>query len=362
MSGLSCPVTQPDPALFRRLAPPSVAAPPGWVWLVLLGLGLVVSGTLAWGVAATRIILPYDEAFVGLTRAEIAAVNGRLPAFMAHDRVSLAGTLLALGVLYAQLAYYGIRRGIGWARRAFVVSSGVGFASFFLFLGFGYLEPLHAAATLVLFVLFVAGLRGWSHPDRVSAAFSGRLTRSNGRAAAPSAGTGFPARQAQIRNGRRIRRMHRGQVLLLLTGGGLAVGGLVIALLGATTVFVPSDLDFLRTTPALLQATNPRLIPLVAHDRATFGGGLVAIGLAVALSAWWGYRPGARWLWWTMVAAGTPGFIATLGVHLAVGYIDVGHLAPALLGLLLYTPALALSYPYLCRAPAPARAPNRNRH
>ena len=53
-----------------------------------------------------------------------------------------------------------------------------------------------------------------------------------------------------------------------------------------------------------LATNNPRLLPLVAHDRAGFGGALVAEGLAVLLIALWGYRPGARWLWWTFLASG----------------------------------------------------------
>jgi dihydroorotate dehydrogenase len=64
---------------------------------------------------------------------------------------------------------------------------------------------------------------------------------------------------------------------------------------------------------------NPRLLPLVAHDRAGFGGALVSDGLGVLLASLWGYRAGARWLWWTLAGAGAPGFIAGIGVHAAVG-------------------------------------------
>src|SRR5688572_21856546 len=66
--------------------------PRDWVWIALLGFGMVIGGCLAWIVAATRVVLPYDEAFVGLSRAELEAVNGRLLAFLAHDRVTLSGT------------------------------------------------------------------------------------------------------------------------------------------------------------------------------------------------------------------------------------------------------------------------------
>src|SRR3954468_2769142 len=78
--------------------------PRDWVWIALLGFGMLIGGCLAWMVAATRVVLPYDEAFVGLSRDELLAVNGRLLAFLAHDRITLAGTMIAIGVLYAGLA------------------------------------------------------------------------------------------------------------------------------------------------------------------------------------------------------------------------------------------------------------------
>ena len=42
-----------------------------------------------------------------------------------------------------------MRRGAAWARQAVVTSAAVGFASFFLFLGFGYFDPLHAYVSVV---------------------------------------------------------------------------------------------------------------------------------------------------------------------------------------------------------------------
>jgi dihydroorotate dehydrogenase len=131
-----------------------------WFWLFLLGLGMIVGGVLAWLIAATTVVLPYDEAFVGMTRAELAALNPHLLPFMAHDRVTLAGTMISIGVLYAQLAIHAVRARVHWARQAIAVSATIGFLSFFLFLGFGYFDPLHALAALLLLPLFLLGLRG----------------------------------------------------------------------------------------------------------------------------------------------------------------------------------------------------------
>jgi len=43
--------------------------------------------------------------------------------------------------MYCGLSWFGVRRGLHWARVAVEASAFVGFASFFLFLGFGYFDP-----------------------------------------------------------------------------------------------------------------------------------------------------------------------------------------------------------------------------
>src|SRR5205807_179710 len=102
------------------------------------------------------------------------------------------------------------------------------------------------------------------------------------------------------------------------------------------------DLEFMGTTADALAAVSPRLLPLVAHDRASLGGMLIAGGLAVLLPALWGYRQGHRWLWWALLAAGTAGYAAAIGVHLVVGYTSLWHLAPAFAGAAAFLAGLAL--------------------
>src|SRR5436190_4937586 len=109
-------------------------------------------------IAATRVVMPYDEMLCGMTREQLAAINGRLLAFMAHDRVSLAGTMIAIGVFYLGLSLFGIRRGLHWAWVTVLSSGFAGFGSFFLFLGFGYFDPFHAFVTAVLFQFLLLGL------------------------------------------------------------------------------------------------------------------------------------------------------------------------------------------------------------
>jgi hypothetical protein len=151
---------------------------------------------------------------------------------------------------------------------------------------------------------------------------------------------------------------------LILIGHAMAVltAGLVISLIGVTQVFVPEDLAFMRTTREALEQANPRLLPLIAHDRATFGGMLIACGLVLLLPALWGFRPGSAWLWWTQLVAVLPAYAAALAVHLAVGYTDLHHLLPVYGGVLVFLLGEGLSYPLLCRPGASETAWQRFRH
>jgi len=110
---------------------------------------------------------------------------------------------------------------------------------------------------------------------------------------------------------------------------------------GTTCVFVPQDLDYLGLTVADLHALNPRLVPLIAHDRAGFGGAVFCFGLTMLLTVWRA-RP-SRGLWQTLALAGLVGFATAIGVHPAIGYNDPVHLAPAVAGAIAYAAGLTLT-------------------
>ncbi|MEM7130600.1 MAG: dihydroorotate dehydrogenase [Chloroflexota bacterium] len=294
-----------------------------WFWTTLLAVAMLVGGLLALFLGTFGVILPYDEEFVGMTRAELAAINDRLLPFMAHDRITLAGSMLALGIFYLGLSYYGIRRGVHWACVTLLYSALAGFASFFLFLGFGYFDPFHAFVTTILFQFVLMGLH-----TRLPAYTDIAL---------PS-----------LKNDLAWRRSLWSQYLFILQGIGIIGAGLYISAIGITVVFVAEDLAFMQTTAEALRSVNPRLIPLVAHDRATLGGMLISGGIAIFLSALWGYRPGERWLWWSLLLGCCVAYGSTLAVHLVVGYTDLLHLSPVFAGIALTFVASWLSYGYLC--------------
>jgi hypothetical protein len=118
--------------------------------------------------------------------------------------------------------------------------------------------------------------------------------------------------------------------------------GLTILVVGMTWVFVPQDLGFLGVSVEELHALNPRLVPLIAHDRAGFGGAVCSCGIALFLCVRCGTP--SRALWQVLFLVGLVGFGTAIGVHPAIGYDDPVHLAPAACGAVLYLAGLVLTY------------------
>jgi hypothetical protein len=189
-------------------------------------------------------------------------------------------------------------------------------------LGFGYLEPFHAFVTTLLFQLL---LLAWH---------------------APLGARQLP-QHVPLREEWRWRLAQWGQLLLVIEAIAVLVAGVVISIVGSTTIFVREDLEFMNTCAADLAQASPRLLALIAHDRATFGGMLMSCGLTTLMATLWGFSAGRAWLFSTLLHAGSVGYLCTLIVHYLVGYVDLAHLLPAYLGLGVHWVALGLAAPYL---------------
>jgi hypothetical protein len=129
----------------------------------------------------------------------------------------------------------------------------------------------------------------------------------------------------------------------------MLVAGLVIVTIGTFVVFVPQDLEFIGLDRAALDVIDPRLVPLIAHDRAGFGGGLATTGLTVLGCVWCGAPSRARWE--ALLIAGVAGFGAAVGVHGLIGYLDLSHVGPAILGAGLFVAGIVLSRPRVVPRP-----------
>jgi len=297
--------------------------------LALTALALLFSGGFALFLSLVRQFLPHDLAFLGMSADELCAVGEcRVVSFMVHDRATFGGVLIAIGTLYLWLAEFPLRRGAAWAWWALLLSGCVGFASFLGYLGYGYLDTWHGVATLFLLPVFAAGL-----------ALTWRRLRPP-RSIRSILDPGWrPVRWRSVDG--------IGRVLLMLTAVGMMGAGFTIQLIGMTRVFVPQDLAFMGLSADELRALNSNLIPLIAHDRAGFGGGLISAGIAMGLAVWCG-KPGTA-LWQAVALAGTAGFLCAISVHFMIGYTDRFHVAPAILGAVLFAAGLALSAPAMHR-------------
>jgi hypothetical protein len=283
--------------------------------LILSAVFLAGSGAFAAFQAATGHLLPHDAVYLGMTAPQLCALQDcRILHFMIHDRISFGGVLIAIAVLYLWLLLFPMRRQESWAWWTLALSGLAGFLSFLAYLGYGYLDTWHGAATLALLPMFGAGIlraRGLRR-ERVGP-LSLNLRSSSGV----------------------------GRGLLLLSSAGIAAAGLTIMTVGMTSVFVPQDLEFMGLTREAISTINPHLVPLIAHDRAGFGGALACFG--IAMFGCLRYAHSAPALWQALTIAGFVGFGTAIGVHPAIGYLSLTHLGPAVLGCMVFAVGLVLA-------------------
>ena len=127
--------------------------------LSFTGLVLVLSGGFSLFQSATGHFLPHDVQFLGMTAEQLCGLQEcRIVHFMIHDRVAFGGALIAVGSLYLWLAAFPLRQRQAWAWWLLLMSGLLGFGSFLTYLGYGYLDTWHGAATLVLLPVFAYGL------------------------------------------------------------------------------------------------------------------------------------------------------------------------------------------------------------
>jgi hypothetical protein len=294
--------------------------------LLAVAGGLLFAGGFALFLAASGEFLPHDIHYLGMSSDDLGEVaSGRIVDFMVHDRAAFGGTLVALGVLYVWLTAFPLSRGEQWAWWVWLTSGTVGFASFLAYLGYGYLDTWHGLGTLVMLPAYIVG-----------------MVRTARHLAGP------PRLESLRRHGAWLGRGDRvtlGRAVLLLGAVATAAGGLAILRVGLGDTFVREDLDFMGLSATELHAINPRLVPLLAHDRVGFGGGVFTLGLTTALCLWYG-RP-SRHLHQAVALAGAASLIGALGVHFVVGYTDAWHLLPAGAAASCLIAGLALEHPGL---------------
>jgi hypothetical protein len=124
-----------------------------------------------------------------------------------------------------------------------------------------------------------------------------------------------------------------GRSLLTLVALGLILSGVFALFLSFTGTFLPHDISFLGMEPrALCDLHQCRIVHFIFHDRVSFGGTLLAIGILYLWLLAFPLRGGEEWAWWTLLISGTVGFSSFLA-YLLYGYLDTWH-ATATIGML----------------------------
>lgn len=290
--------------------------------LSFTGLCLILSGGFALLQSASGQFLPHDVQYLGMTAEQLCSYNQcKVVHFMFHDRVSFGGAITAIGIMYLWLAEFPLKQRQAWAWWVFAASGTAGFASFLSYLSYGYFDSWHGVATLLLLPCFLLGMiLSWRRLDRPRSV------------------------KALLKSGEPIAfrtRFDVGRALMLVVSFALICAGLTILTVGATIVFVPTDLTFMGLDRAQLETINTRLIPLIAHDRAGFGGGVCSGGVALFLCIW--CSPISRSLWQALALAGLIGFSTAIAIHPVIGYTNFIHLLPAYSGAVLFFIGLALT-------------------
>jgi hypothetical protein len=292
--------------------------------LLAMAGGLLFAGGFALFLSATGDLLPHDVHYLGMTADDLCVVaDCRIVDFMIHDRGAFGGTLFALGVLYVWLIAFPLTGGEHWAWWTLLLSGTIGFLGFLSYLDSGYLDTWHGIGTLLLLPLFVLGLVR----SRVLLRGPVSLRRLGG-----------VAPWLQGRN-----RIVLGRAILLLGALATAAGGLAILRVGLGNTFVPEDLEFIGLTADELRGINPRLVPLLAHDRVGFGSGVLTLGITTAACLWFGEL--SRHLHQAVLTAGIVSLAAAFTVHFAVGYTDFWHLVPPSVAALCLLTGGALQHP-----------------
>jgi len=292
--------------------------------IVFTGLVLIFSGLFVIVQSFTGHFLPHDVNYLGMDAQRLSAYfSGRVTNFMFHDRVAFGGSIIAVGIIYMWLADFPLKNGQAWAWWILLLSGTIGFGSFLTYLGYGYLDKWHGIATLLLLPFYITGI------------VRSRTLITNNKSIKD---LWKPVNKPGFGSGWQF-----GLLLLQFTGIGLFLGGLSIMFIGMSTVFVPQDLDYIGIVSCgPLNTVNEQLIPLIAHDRACFGGGVATIGLIVFFTV--RRAEEKRSMWEILFLSINTGFMAALGIHFYIGYINLVHIAPAIVGYSIALLGLGLTF------------------
>ena len=116
-----------------------------------------------------------------------------------------------------------------------------------------------------------------------------------------------------------------GTFLLIFTGIILVLSGLFVIVQSVTGHFLPHDVLYLELDASELSAFNDGTITkFMFHDRISFGGSIIAVGLLYMWLAEFPLKRNEVWAWYLFLFSGIVGF-GSFFTYLGYGYLDSWH-------------------------------------
>jgi hypothetical protein len=117
----------------------------GQLLMVLVAVGVFLSGFVIMTVGLTDVLIPSDRVYLGGSHHEFEqALDGRLLRFVAHDRAGFGGALASLGMGILCISLWGWRAGMRATWWTTAIASAIGFgAAFAVHMAVGYTDVWH---------------------------------------------------------------------------------------------------------------------------------------------------------------------------------------------------------------------------
>ena len=116
-----------------------------------------------------------------------------------------------------------------------------------------------------------------------------------------------------------------GRPLLSFTGLCLILSGGFALMQSASGHFLPHDVQYLGMTAEQLCSFNQcKVVHFMFHDRVSFGGAIMGIGIMYLWLAEFPLKQRRPWAWWVFAISGAAGFASFLS-YLSYGYFDSWH-------------------------------------
>ena len=135
-----------------------------------------------------------------------------------------------------------------------------------------------------------------------------------------------------------------GRFLLIFTALILVLSGLFVIVQSVTGHFLPHDISYLGLdAQELSRFSNGTITKFMFHDRISFGGSIIAVGLLYMWLAEFPLKNKEAWAWYLFLFSGVIGFGSFL-TYLGYGYLDTWHGVATILLLPFFITGLIRSY------------------